>query len=826
MEEGEGSPDGWPPAAGGPSLPELAAPLIGRSEAIEALKSSFAQHRLVSIVGPGGMGKTSLAIAVARELTAGMSDGVHFVDLARHASAGAMAQQLAVTLGLEASPGDALPALLAMLRGMQTLIVLDGCEVAIDAAAELVEAIIEASPQSSLLTTGREALNAADEWVHPIEPLACPPEAALPLWLLSGYPALQLFTKVAGASDPAFRLSAEQALAAGAICRRLDGNPLAITLAASHVQSLGLDGVAAQIDRAVLDWCASSPAPGQADPPSRHQSLEAVLDWSFHLLSADERRVFCSLATFRANFDLDAAVAVAGGARAEAASLVLDLLSKSLLTMQNIGGEVCYRFLDTTRSYAERALTHLPAAEIAACRLRHADCLIRLLQASERQWDLMVLSAWRRRYGAWADDVRAALSWAYAEGGNIDAGVRLTLAAMPMADQTNLIVDYLQHARRALTEVQAMNPRRPELEMRLYTAPIIRQMGEALSQAQVLDMLTKASDLGRDVGTVQAQLGGLLALWSRAFQTGGYRESVQRTLQMQDLADAHGDPVADITAMRTRAQNRHFLGDHTGAKALALRICALRDLKLPLAYMPSPVSMAVSMRIVLARIHWLEGHAEQAWEVANEGLRLAEDDHPMGVCQTLALTHIPLAIWCGRREEGERAVEALAQMARRYAHAYWGQWADVLGLILRGDEAQMPEHMRQDLLSADHVLLRDHLVTMQAGELAHDSLERVNLGEVGWCAPEALRMEAERLGLAGGERGLLQARSLLERSLRLARSQGALAWELRTAMSALRLEQGVGDVAAAMRQLAAVRARFIEGLDTRDLRETDRLLGY
>lgn len=801
------------------SLPQARGPLIGRGEAIQALTSWCLQHRLVSIVGPGGMGKTCLAIAVARELSAQLADGVHFVDLARHASAGAMARELAVTLGLEASPGDAMPALLERLRGTRLLIVLDCCEVAIDAAASLAEAVVAAAPDARVLATSREALNARDEWVHRIEPLGCPPPEALPTWLLASYPALQLFVAVAGAGDADFRLDSAQALVAGAICRRLDGSPLAIRLVAAHVARLGLDGVASQIDRAVLDWRASPAAAEQA----RHQSLEAVLDWSFHLLSPDEQRVFCSLAAFRSHFDLDAAVAVAGGDIPGAGSLVLDLQSKSLLVMHNVGGDVTYRFLDTTRSYAERALAQMPPCEVLACRVRHANFLVRLLQTAEHQWDLMALGAWRRRYAAWTEDVRAALQWAFSDEGDIQAGVALTLAAMALADQTNLIVDYGRHARRALTELQAMSPRRPELEMRLHAAPFIRQMGDMLNRAHALATLTRAQDLGRDAGTVQAQLGCLLALWAWAFQNGNYREAVDRTARIQELADARGDMVAGITAMRTRAQNLHFLGDHAGAEELALRICARRDQKLPLAYMPSPVSMSVSMRIVRARIHWLAGRADQAWKLVDECLALAEDDHPISICQTWAVAHVPLAIWCGWQDQAERGIEALAQLATHHAYAYWKPWCGMFGAIAQGRAAQAPEAALQGMHAPDQAMLRDHIATMQVGDLAHGGFERASRGEVGWSAPEALRMRAEHLWADGSPD---QAHALLEKALRLARSQGALAWELRAAMSGLRMARTPTEAGAARQLLETVRARFVEGLDTHDVREADRLLSY
>ena len=807
------------------SLPGQPARLLGRDEAIRHLQELLTERPIVSIVGPGGIGKTSLAVAIARLLAPSLPDGVHFVDLSKQGSPGSALRELAMALGITRPVGDLLALLVEKLRRKRTLILLDSCEAAIEDAALLAEAA--ASSGTQVLATSREPLAAADEWVHRIEPLPCPPQGtALPAWLAATYPALHLFAKMAwpggsGGSASLLANSGDVELASG-ICRRLDGNPLAIKLAASRVGSLGLAGVAEQIDRKMLDW------QSEAEPASRHQSLEAVLDWSFQLLGREEQAVFLALATFRSHFSFEAAVMVGGEAsqKDQVAAVILDLVAKSLLVPQQWDGDGAFRLLDTTRSYAERALERAGPQTVAACRRRHAGFLVQMLAGAQQQWDTMEQGVWRQKNGAWVEDVRAALAWSCSDAGERVIGVALTIAALPLAEQTGLMSDYGHFARFALTEVSAMRPPRPDLELRLNTSPVLGLHTKAqTNEAHDLAALSRALEQGRAEGTAQAQLGVLLALWAHAFQAGDYQAAALRATLIDKLADLHRDAVARVTAQRTRAQTLHFLGDHRGAKVLALRICANPPRRVPLAYLPSPVSMEVSMRIVLARIHWIEGCADQAWTVVHDCLRMAQEDHPMSICQTLAVAAVPLAFWCGRPSECRAWLEQLSEQAQRYGYDYWANWARRSTALLDATEPALSGTLLE-IQAPGQVKMRDHAATFLPTALTQESCERVVRREVGWCAPEVLRLEAEVAMAEGSGQGFSRAQLLLDRSVDLARDQGALAWELRAAMSGVRLAQAMGEGAGAIGRLAALRARFVEGAATADLVEADRLLGH
>lgn len=801
-------------------VPDQPDRLIGREEAIRSLTGMVRERRLVSIVGSGGMGKTSLAIAVARKLASDAPDGLHFIDLSRHRFIDSAIRELALVFDAEPPAENALPALLRGLRGQRLLLVLDGCEVAISAAAALAESLTSAGPGIFVLATSREPLSAAGEWIHRIQPLACPlPDDALPTWLTATYPALQLFAKTAGSGFDAFRLDPRNIEIASDICRRLDGNPLAISLAASRVASLGIERVAEQLDQKMLGWTSSSPL----DP--RHQSLEAVLDWSYQLLESDEQDVFQALSIFRSQFDLDAAMAVTSEPdQGEIAAVILDLAEKSLLSTQHCAGRIVYRLLDTTRSYAKRVLAQSGTAHMATVRSRHARFLLHLLNDAEQQWLKMERSAWRLHYGAWIEDVRDALSWAFDDAGDAVMGAELTAVSLALANQTGLMPDYARFAERSLEIVRALQPPRLDLAIKLHAFPALRQMTVLQDQPRKLDTLKRAVDLAQIHGDVPSQIASSLALWAHSFQAGQYRHAANWTARIRMLADIHSDTVADITARRTWAQVQHFQGNHAGSRLSALEVCAGAQQPLPLAYIPSPVSLDVSMRILLTRIHWIEGHAEQAWATVNECLAIAQADHPMSVCQALGLAAIPLAFWCGQSKACCVWIEQLHEQALRFSHEYWAAWARLSRALLNSDDSPIPMAAWETLQKPEQTKFRDHACTFRWAGATSETYERVVRQEVGWCGPEVLRIQAERIVKNLGLDALVHARSLLEQAMNVAREQGALAWELRCAISNIKLELLAGEDNGGRQLLATVRARFSEGLDSQDLREADHWL--
>ena len=365
-------------------LPASLTRMFGRDELVGALAQQVVQRRFVTIVGPGGIGKTKVAVATARAIAASYPDGVHFVDLTPVADPAAVPAVLAQALGCAASAPPTPAELDRHLAGKRMLVVLDNCEHLVDVMASLLEPLSRATSAHArridFLATSREPLRIAHEWVRRLPPLESPPETgSLAAAEALAYPSIQLFVDRVSASDATYELTDASAATVARICRKLDGIPLAIEMAAGRVEAFGIEGLAAQLD-APLRLLSG----GRRTAHVRHQTLSGLLDWSYDTLSDPERAVFRRLAVFPLEFTLRAACAVAGGAGQDLNQDLDQALDHDLDVMENVATLVAkslvladvsdptarYRLLATTRTYALEKLT--ASGELDAVTKRYA----------------------------------------------------------------------------------------------------------------------------------------------------------------------------------------------------------------------------------------------------------------------------------------------------------------------------------------------------------------------------------------------------------------------------------------------------------------------
>jgi predicted ATPase/DNA-binding winged helix-turn-helix (wHTH) protein len=355
---------------GSHNLPAQVTKRVGRADTVRVLAAQLSQERFVTIVGPGGVGKTSVALAVAEAVAADFEHGVWLVDLAQVSDPRLVPGALASVLGREALSDDPIPSLVEQLRGKQMLLVLDNCAHVVEAAASLAVSILRGAPAVRILATSREPMRVEGERRHRLSPLEVPSASAqLTAAEALRFSAIELFVRCAAARLDGYELSDCDVSIVVDLCHKLDGLPLAIEFAASHIDTFGVRGLAARLAGGIQTLSG-----GYRTALPRHQTLRAMLDSSHDRLPEPERVVFRRLSIFPGEFSLDAANIVAAGGEVAADQVVdhvASLARKSLVTANVFGKKPVYRLLETTRCYALEKLQE--SGEFDAIARRHAE---------------------------------------------------------------------------------------------------------------------------------------------------------------------------------------------------------------------------------------------------------------------------------------------------------------------------------------------------------------------------------------------------------------------------------------------------------------------
>jgi predicted ATPase len=413
---GAGAAQELPPAG---ALPVPASTLVGREREVGAVEDLVVREnvRLVTLTGPGGVGKSRLAVEAAGRLGPGFADGARFVELAAVRSADLAAAAIGAGLGLNTSAGRLVTDLLAFLRARRLLLVLDNFEQVLGAAPLLAE-LLSAAAGLVMLVTSRTVLRLSGEHEFPVPPLPVPPAGAAPDPAdLRRYASVGLFAERAHAAAPGFELTADNAEAVAEICRRLDGLPLAIELAAARVRMLSPQALLSRLDQRF-----SLLTGGARDLPERQQTLRSTLDWSFGLLSAAEQALFARLGVFAGTFGLPAVEAVCGQAgdaaaaspdRVTGAASLTDtlgsLVDSSLVRARTGDGEPRFSLLETIGDYALDRLRD--SGDWTAVHDRHAAYFAALAEPTESDLAGAGQLAWLDRLETEHDNLRAAMSW-------------------------------------------------------------------------------------------------------------------------------------------------------------------------------------------------------------------------------------------------------------------------------------------------------------------------------------------------------------------------------------------------------------------------------
>ena len=406
------------------NLPVQPTTFVGRDREIEEVKRSQSESRLLTLMGAGGSGKTRLAVQVAADLIEQFEKGVWLVELAPLADPALVVQAVATTFQVREAAGRKLLDLLVDYLGSKSLLlILDNCEHLVAACAQLAGALLRACPNLKILATSRAALGVAGEVTYRVPPLSRPdPKRVQSLDQLKQFEAVQLFVERSVSSEPQFALTEANGRAVADICYRLDGIPLAIELTAARVKVLTVDQIAARLeDRFRLL------SEGSGTGLAHHETLRATIDWSYGLLTEEERILLRRVAAFAGGFSLEASEAVCAGGRVESDAvldLIASLVDKSLIVAEGLNGDMRYLLLETIRHYSLEKLRD--SAEVPAVRGLHMAWYLELAERAEPELQGADQAAWLDRLETEHDNFRAALEWT--ASGTPDPDARLRLA--------------------------------------------------------------------------------------------------------------------------------------------------------------------------------------------------------------------------------------------------------------------------------------------------------------------------------------------------------------------------------------------------------------
>src|SRR5271154_2531702 len=550
-------------------LPPRLTRMVGRDDTVRSLAEQLQEWRFVSIVGPGGVGKTTVAISVAHALIDGFQSAVFFIDLAALTDATLVPTSIASVLGFMVQTQDPVVSLLAFIGDRKILLVLDNCEHVIGVVAALAERVVSEAPQAHILATSREALQVEGEHVHLLYSLDCPPEdVGLTAMEALGYPGAELFMERAAASGYGDALSDIDAPIVARICRRLDGMALAIELVASRVGSVGIRGTAELLDnRFSLLWH------GRRTALPRHETLNAMLDWSYRLLSEREKVVLCRLSVFIADFTLQAAGSVASETEVEEVDVidvVASLVTKSLVSAIVINQRTYYRLLDTTRGYAVNKLAERGEADRIA--RRHAIFYSNFLEHDEVIQSLFGehgLSGYSPHIG----NVRAALGWALSDRGDVAVGIELATWAAPLFIGLSLLDECRAWCERALAALDDAS-RGTRLEMILQESLALSSMYTRGHNDQVHAAIERGLALAEAFQDRARQL-HLLAGLNIFLRLGDIRGALAVAEQAGVIARAAKHPAGTVWAESWLGNAHHFLGNQAAAQLHCERSMAL-----------------------------------------------------------------------------------------------------------------------------------------------------------------------------------------------------------------------------------------------------------
>lgn len=809
--------------------------IVGREADIADVLEALRRERHVTLVGAGGVGKTTVAIGAANAYADVLLDGVCFVDLAAISDPTLLPVSLVTALGIRGNPDDSFSASLDYLRLRRLLIILDNCEHVLPAASMFARRLALECGSSKVLATSREPLGFDAECLIRIDPLATPDGGAgLDLRDALSYPTVELFVSRA-LEWAGYRVTDEDCDAVVSICRAVEGIPLAIEITAAQLEKYSPAELLAQ-----LDGHASFANPRLHGLAPRHETLLATIDWSYRLLPQREAAIFRLVSVFADSFDLEDAVYIVRAIGMDPIDVVAglgSLVSKSLISAGVNGPGLRYRQLDSTRHYAAEK-RRADSADGLILRY-HAQRVLDLFKRSEDEWQWVETADWTMRYVSRLSDLRMALSWAFGADGDVVLGIKLTAAAIPLWSETSILSEAQERTGKALKLAESV-PCDDLLKAKLACSRAWSLFYSKMRQ-EIEDAWFDAITFARRAHSLEYEQRGLEGLSYYLMEVGKIDEAVKRLEESEALSSLHRNWSAAPEGDRALAWAKAHQGDFVESGQVLDRLAGQHSRDGKHASMAGQhVIRFVSIRCYLTFIAWMTGRADYADVVTRDAVAQAERaGHWLSQSNALGLAALPLALETGNVALLEQYSMLMQRNMEREIIPRWipvHQYFKGMLSCLRGDadgyravkdaidhmiECRYLLRIGMYIAGLARVLLHHGLLD-EASNAIHLAFEYQERQGERWCRGELMRVDAAIHHRVG-------AHAAAERMWKYAVDEshgiGAKSFELRAASDLAEHYIDTRRPEEAIALLEPIYKGFSEGFNTQDLRTASRLLG-
>jgi predicted ATPase/DNA-binding winged helix-turn-helix (wHTH) protein len=658
--------------------------MIGREMVVSEVRDKLQEERFVTLLGPGGIGKTTIALAVGRVVAEEFGGKVHFVDLESLTDPRHVAGAVATSLGLALKSTDPGLELVDLVRSQKLLIILDSCEHVIEAVALVAEQLYQETEQIHLLATSRESLKVEGEHCCRILPLDVPPDGSeQTAHAMLRYPSVQLFVRCVAARAGSVVLADEEAPFVAEMCRKLDGIPLAIELAAGQVAVFGIKNTVARlVSRLELLKLSHRTA------IPRHRTLKATLDWSYDLLSASERIVLRRIAPFVGHFTLESARYVAGEPGVgvgEVFDAIAGLVEKSLIATRIDEAPAQYRLLETTRAYAlEKLEEH---AEVDVVFRRHAEYVAGYLESQRAALLALLKAESPSTHPSPLGNIRAALEWSFGPNGDDEIATRLAAASTQLFLELSLLNECRIWAERAIARLGDQHQNSPR-EMEIYASLSLALMHSEGSSELVRRAFSRALDVAAILGDSVYELRLLSGLFMYCRWNTDINAALDIASRSKEAALKTGDHD-DMALAESMLGAAHFLiGNH---------VVAIKHFESGLIHSASGSRFRAGQHLFhhsslllvgIARSLLYRGLLDQSLDYARRAIEEGEkSNHPATLCRSLSFV-LPVYLALADSRRSEQYIVQLTELAAAYslkpyraiATGLRGQW-----LLLQND---------------------------------------------------------------------------------------------------------------------------------------------